>query len=62
VSVHLPLFVMIPVLAACVWAVAVGVRSLRDAVKLMEAERLERAGSLEQVKLTGRARDANGLA
>lgn len=61
-SVHLPLFVMIPVLAACVWAMGVGVRSLRDAVKLMEAERQERERPPERVKLTPRAPDANGLA
>lgn len=61
-SVHLPLFVMIPVLAACVWAMLVGVRSLRDAVKLMEKERLEHERLPERVKLTPRAPDANSLA
>ena len=53
---------MVPVLAACIWAMLVGVRSLRDAVKLMEAERLEHERPPERVKLMPRAPDANGLA
>ena len=53
---------MVPVLAACIWAMLVGVRSLRDAVKLMEAERLEHERPTERVKLMPRAPDANGLA
>ena len=61
-SVHLPLMVMIPVLAGCVWAIAVGVRSLRDAVKLMEQERLESERAPKASKPHPRAPDANGLA
>jgi hypothetical protein len=62
VSVHLPLFVTIPILAGCAWAIFMGVRSLRDAVRLMEAERLERKRPSERAKLSPRAPDANGLA
>lgn len=61
-SVHLPLFVTIPILAGCAWAILVGVRSLRDAVRLMEADWRERERSPERTKLTPRAPDANGLA
>lgn len=61
-SVHLPLFVMLPILAGCIWAMVAGVRSLRDALKLMEAERQERERAPPRPKRSPRAPDANGLA